>query len=92
LNTLTDGNQSIKVSKNPSNLTEVPRVAEKYEINSFCRESAQYSQNLKTLEIIRNQQSGQPILNLNAGFFGGSSELAAKDVPLHDTFADVLAR
>lgn len=80
------------MSKNPSNLVEVPRVAEKYEINSFCRESAQYSQNLKTLEIIRNQESGQAILNLNPGFFGGSSELAAKEVPLRDTFADLLSR
>ena len=37
LNTLTDQNAAIKVSKNPSNLVEVPRVHEKYEINSFTK-------------------------------------------------------
>lgn len=59
LNTLTDQNAAIKVSKNPSNLVEVPRVHEKYEINSFTNSNPQYKQNLKTIEIINNNASGQ---------------------------------
>ena len=36
LDMLCDDDAAIKVSKLPSNLTEVPKVHEKYEINSFC--------------------------------------------------------
>lgn len=35
LNHLYDDNATIKVSKMPSNLVEVPKVNEKYEISSF---------------------------------------------------------
>ena len=35
LNQFYDDNATIKVSKNPSSLVEVPRVNEKYEIKSF---------------------------------------------------------
>ena len=52
LDMLTDDDAAIKVSKMPSNLIEVPKVHEKYEINSFCRTNPQYKANLKTLEII----------------------------------------
>ena len=76
LEMLCDDDAAIKVSKLPSNLTEVPRVHEKYEINSFCQTNAQYKANLKTIEIISNNKSGQAILNLNPGFFGGISEAA----------------
>ena len=37
LDMLCDDDAAITVSKLPSNLTEVPRVHEKYEINSFCK-------------------------------------------------------
>jgi hypothetical protein len=58
LEMLCDDDAAIKVSKLPSNLTEVPRVHEKYEINSFCHTNAQYKANLKTMEIISNNKSG----------------------------------
>jgi len=51
-------------------------VHEKYEINSFCLTNPQFRANLKTLEIIKNNESGQSILNMNPGFFGGVSERA----------------
>ena len=51
LDMLCDDDAAIKVSKLPSNLTEVPKVHEKYEINSFCRTNPQYKANLKTMEI-----------------------------------------
>ena len=76
IDALTDDNVGIKAARLPSNLTEVPRVHEKYESQSFCQSSAQYRNNLKTLEIIRNAQNGQPILNSNPGIFGGISEKA----------------
>lgn len=58
LNQLTDQNMAIKANKNPSNLVEIPRVNEKYEVNSFAHSNPQYRQNLKTLEIIKNNASG----------------------------------
>ena len=90
LDMLCDDDAAITVSKLPSNLTEVPKVHEKYEINSFCQTNPQYKSNLKTLEIISNNQSGQAILNLNPGFFGGVSEQAKQNVPVKDPYADIL--
>jgi len=92
LDMLCDDDAAIKVSKLPSNLTEVPRVHEKYEINSFCQTNPQYRANLKTLEIIANNRSGQAILNLNPGFFGGISEKAKAQVSVKDPFADILEK
>ena len=92
LDMLTDDDAAIKVSKMPSNLIEVPKVHEKYEINSFCRTNPQYKANLKTLEIISNNRSGQAILNLNPGFFGGISEQAKQPVELKDPYADILEK
>ena len=92
LDMLTDDDAAIKVSKMPSNLIEVPKVHEKYEINSFCRTNPQYKANLKTLEIISNNRSGQGILNLNPGFFGGVSEKAKVPVELKDPYADILEK
>ena len=90
LDMLCDDDAAITVSKLPSNLTEVPKVHEKYEINSFCQTNPQYKSNLKTLEIISNNRSGQAILNLNPGFFGGVSEQAKQNVPVKDPYADIL--
>lgn len=90
LDMLCDDDVAIKVSKLPSNLTEVPKVHEKYEINSFCQTNPQYRANLKTIEIISNNKSGQAILNLNPGFFGGASEKAKQPVDLKDPYADIL--
>jgi len=92
LDMLCDDDAAIKVSKLPSNLTEVPRVHEKYEINSFCSVNPQYRANLKTLEIISNNKSGQAILNLNPGFFGGISENAKQPVELKDPYSDILEK
>ena len=92
LDMLCDDDAAIKVSKLPSNLTEVPKVHEKYEINSFCRTNPQYKANLKTMEIISNNRSGQAILNLNPGFFGGVSEKAKEPVTLKDPYADILEK
>ena len=92
LDMLCDDDAAIKVSKLPSNLTEVPKVHEKYEINSFCATNPQYRANLKTLEIISNNRSGQAILNLNPGFFGGISEKAKDPVDLKDPYADILEK
>jgi hypothetical protein len=71
-------------------LTEVPKVNEKYESASFMKTSSQYRTNLKTLEIIQNAQSGQPILNNNAAIFGGISEKAQQPVALKDGFEQIL--
>ena len=92
LDQLYDEDVAIKVSKNPSNLTEVPRVHEKYEINSFYRVNPQYRANLKTMEIISNAKNNQAVLNLNAGLFGGVSERAKQPVPLKDPFSDILEK
>ena len=92
LNQLYDDDAAIKVATLPSNLTEIPKVHEKYEMNAFLRTGAQYQANLKTLEIIKNNNSGQAILNLNPGFFGEASERAQVDVPLKDPYSDLLQK
>ena len=80
----------------PSNLTDIPRVSEKYEMNSFnnasVRENAQYRANLKTMEILKNNESGDAILNFNPGFFGGVSASAQNPVELRDPYADILSK
>ncbi len=68
LNQLYDDNASIKVSKMPSNLVEVPRVNEKYEIASFFGQSAQFKENLRTMTLIQNMQK-DPLMNLNPSFY-----------------------
>ena len=55
---LTDDNAGITYAKNPSNLTEVPKINEKYEIQSFVQVNPQYRANLKTMEILKNNASG----------------------------------
>ena len=90
LNQLYDDDAAIKVATLPSNLTEIPRVHEKYEMNAFLRTNPQYQANLKTLEIIKNNRSGQAILNLNPGFFGSASEKAQIPVTLKDPYSDLL--
>jgi hypothetical protein len=69
LNHLYDDNTTIKVSKLPSNLVEVPKVNEKYEISSFFGPSPQYKENLRTLQLIKNNET-DPIMNVNSIFFG----------------------
>lgn len=66
---------TIKANTLPSNLTEVPRVNEKYEMSSFVHSSAQFKENLRTMELLGNKNS-DPILNVNPIFFG--SEKIAK--------------
>lgn len=85
LNQLCDDNEGILASKQPSSLLEVPRVNEKYEINSF-----RAGDNLKTKEMLRNFELGQPILNYNCGFFGGTSLQSQSNVVLKDSFGDLL--
>jgi len=70
-------------------LVEVPRVHEKYEIQSL-KANPQYMANLKTIEIVKNSQSGCDILNLNAGFFGGTSQKAQNPVSLKEPFNSIL--
>ena len=74
LNQYYDDNASIKVSKMPSNLVEVPRVNEKYEISSFFNNPypSHGTNNLRTMQLIDNK-SKDPILNMNPTFYGGSS-------------------
>ena len=64
-----DENATIKVSKLPSNLVEVPRINEKYEINSFFGKHPQYRENLRTMDLITNANM-DPLLNLNPNFYG----------------------
>ena len=90
LNQLFDEDCAIKVATMPSNLTEIPRVHEKYEMSGFMKGGPQYQANLKTVEILRNNGSGQAILNLNPGFFGTASEKAQVEVPLKDPYSDLL--
>ena len=92
LNQLYDDDAAIKVATLPSNLTEIPRVHEKYEMSGFLRTNPQYQANLKTLEIIKNNASGQAILNLNPGFFGSASERAQVSVPMKDPYSDLLQK
>ena len=63
----------IRVTLNPSSLTEVPVVNEKYAIKSIDHK---YRKNLKTIEMLKNNKNYSSALNLNAGFFGGSSAKA----------------
>jgi hypothetical protein len=65
----------------PSSLTEVPRVNEKYELKAFSYNldkpsNLECRSNLKTMELLTNNSSGQPCLNLNPAFFGGTSGAA----------------
>jgi hypothetical protein len=69
---------------------EVPKVHEKYEINSMSNMDPQYRQNLKTIEMLKNNANGLGVLNYNAGFFGGASAQAQKNVKLPDSFANLL--
>ena len=50
----------------------------------------QYRQNLKTIEMLKNNANGLGVLNYNAGFFGGASAQAQKNVKLPDSFANLL--
>ncbi|CDW81926.1 UNKNOWN [Stylonychia lemnae] len=93
LNQFYDDNATIKVSKMPSNLVEVPRVNEKYEISSFFSQPypQQYLDNLRTLGMMDNK-SKDPILNLNPTFYTNSlqsnqtqSQLRSLD-PYNDIF------
>lgn len=81
LNQFFDDNATIKVSKNPSNLVEVPRVNEKYENKSFFggpgSRPTQLPEGggLRTLGLFGNSSSANPldsILNLNPTFYGSS--------------------
>jgi hypothetical protein len=97
LNQLCDDNQGIKVSVMPSSLTEVPRVSEKYELKAFSFNineptNLQCRSNLKTMELLRNNQSGQACLNLNPAFFGETSARAQEPIQLKDSFADILEK
>ena len=67
----------------------MPKVHEKYEINSL-KANPQYMANLKTIEIVKNSQSGCDILNLNAGFFGGASQKAQDPISLKEPFTSIL--
>jgi len=63
LNQLCDDNQGIQVSVMPSSLTQVPTVNEKYEIKAFSfnldkPSNLECRSNLKTMELLRNNQSG----------------------------------
>jgi len=69
----------------PSNLTEIPRVSEKYEMQSFAF-SEEIRNNLKTMELLQNNISGQSCLNFNPGFFGGISTAAQTPVSVKDPF------
>ena len=89
INALVDDNLGILSSKQPSGLVEVPKVHEKYEIHSL-KSNPQYTANLKTIEIVKNSQSGCDILNLNAGFFGGASQKAQQPVTLKEPFNSIL--
>lgn len=92
LDQLCDENAGITASRLPSNLKEIPRVSEKYEMNSFFLSNAQYRANLKTIEILKNSESGQGILNMNPGFFSGVSERANEEIKLKDPFSDILEK
>ena len=69
INHLYDDNATIKVSKMPSNLVEVPKINEKYEVSSFFGPSPQYKENLRTLQLVSNN-AFDPLMNVNTIFFG----------------------
>ena len=81
LNQFYDDNAAIKVSKMPSNLVDVPRINEKYEISSHLTSR----DNLKTVELAKNL-SRDPILNLNPSFYQRSYGQSANDQA--DPFSD----
>lgn len=91
INQVYDNSAGIRVAKMPSNLIEIPRVNEKYEVKSFATANPQYQQNLRTMDLINNKVTGQNIpANLNPGFYGGVG-LDQKPV-LQDTYEDLLKR
>ena len=85
LNQFYDDNAAIKVSKMPSNLVDVPRINEKYEISSHLTSR----DNLKTVELAKNL-SRDPILNLNPSFYQRSYGQSANDQA--DPFSDAYKR
>lgn len=89
INQMVDDNEAITACREPSGLIAVPVVHEKYEINSMSM-ARENRQDLKTTELLRNQEMKQDCLNFNAGFFGGSSLKSHQKVELKDEFGTVL--
>ena len=75
----------MKAAKLPSNLTEVPRVNEKYEMSTFVNSSAQFKENMRTMELLSNKTT-DPILNVNPAFFGAEKHAKPK---LKDPFVSI---
>jgi|LauGreDrversion4_2_1035121.scaffolds.fasta_scaffold628858_2 hypothetical protein len=61
-----DDNATIRASKMPSALTEVPRINERYETQSYDQIQGRELQSLKIVDNTRKD----PVLNINAAFFG----------------------
>ena len=73
LNQAFDDNATIRASKMPSSLVEVPRINERYETRSHAPNPNQIQgRDLRTLELVANMKN-DPTLNINAAFFGTSS-------------------
>jgi len=66
---LFDDNSTIKSSKLPSNLVEIPKVNEKYEISSFYGSHPTFNQILATNKLLKNLNSDNEYQNVNAMFF-----------------------
>ena len=81
-----DDNATIRACKLPSALVEVPRISERYETQSYSHGVA--GKDLRTLQIVENKISGQPVLNLNSAFFGAQRD--ANAVP--DAHAEIFVR
>jgi hypothetical protein len=63
-----DDNGTIKASKMPSALVEVPKVNERYETTSYTASAIQ-GRDLQALKIAENK-GNNPVLNINSAFFG----------------------
>ena len=85
LNQFYDDNAAIRVSKMPSNLVEVPRINEKYEISSHLTSR----DNLKTVALAKNF-SRDPILNLNPSFYQRTQASGANDMA--DPYSEAFRR
>ena len=86
LNQFYDDNAAIRVSKMPSNLVDVPRINEKYEISRNITSN----DDLKTVGLAKNL-SRDPILNLNPSFYQRNQNLTSSQ-QLSDPYVEAFRK
>lgn len=77
-----DDNATIRASKLPSALVEVPRINERYETQSYEQAAGR---DLQSLRIAQNSRK-DPVLNINAAFFTHTQSQPAPSDPYEEIF------